>query len=155
MFKNIGKKIKILAIVIASIIIAIGVTFAIVTIIDGKIWAAILELVTSVIIAWFGNFTLYGFGEIIDKLTEIADNTKKISSNSNIDNLKQESNKVEETLISDNLTLFEKQKPIKTLNTVVDAKENSCPICNIEIEEGVSICPECGLDIQKRRELLN
>ena len=43
----------------------------------------------------------------------------------------------------------------KVDETQMENIQNFCPICKIELEEGVEICPKCGLDIKKRKELLS
>lgn len=93
MYKNIGRKIKgfaksICAIgIIASVIwgiffiinvalstevlngnVAIGIVISIIS--------AVLIITFGSLISWLGSLCLYGFGELIEKTAEIAENTK-------------------------------------------------------------------------------
>lgn len=85
MFSNIGKKIKGLAKFICWICIiafcALGVSVLIPAIRDnlgaGEIIKGVLIIVGGIIISWISVFFTYGFGELIDKTAEIAENTKK------------------------------------------------------------------------------
>lgn len=84
MFNNIGKKIKTLSKVIAWIGIIASLLYGITVIvigsatakISGTIGASIISGVLIIIIgclgSWIGSFLFYGFGELIDKTTEIA-----------------------------------------------------------------------------------
>lgn len=80
-YRNIGGKIKGLAkwtFIISTIAAEIG---GLVMLIEGIDYAeeliplALLTMVIGPIIMWISTWTLYGFGEIIDKLCEISRNT--------------------------------------------------------------------------------
>ena len=94
MFKNIGKKIKVLAKVlcwigiVCSIIIGLlvillgasgGVEVSEVPGVDvsvsgvGSIVAGVVIIVLGCLISWIGSFTTYGFGELIDNVKKIND----------------------------------------------------------------------------------
>jgi hypothetical protein len=82
MFDNIGKKIKILAKVITIIGFVISSVIPTILFIYGIINIDLLIIQTGAeilfwgcLFSWIGSFTLYGFGELIDKTTEIANNT--------------------------------------------------------------------------------
>ncbi|MCI6825275.1 MAG: hypothetical protein PUF84_02355 [Ruminococcus bromii] len=86
MFKNIGSKIKTLSKVVCwlgiIVSILIGLIFIVASVMSGNgmVYGIIIGLICIVggsIASWIGSFFTYGFGEIIDKLTEIANNTKK------------------------------------------------------------------------------
>lgn len=76
MYNNIGNKIKILAKVfcilgaIASVIGAICMFFN-----DAHILLCIIIAVAGSFFSWISTWLLYGFGEIIDKLCDIENNT--------------------------------------------------------------------------------
>ena len=78
MYDNIGNKIKILAKVtfvlgaIASVIGAVILFFN-----DTHILLCIITAVAGSLFSWISTWLLYGFGEIIDKLCDIEENTKK------------------------------------------------------------------------------
>lgn len=78
MYNNIGVKIKALAIstFIVEAIAAIigGIVLWIVT----KEWWCALILFFGPILAWVSSWLLYGFGELIDNVCKIADNTKTL-----------------------------------------------------------------------------
>ena len=85
MFTNIGKKIKILAMVVCWVGIAFSVISAIVTIVlaaqsyghlAGQLIAVgVVMLILGPLFSWIGSFVLYGFGELIDKTADIERNT--------------------------------------------------------------------------------
>ena len=86
MFKNIGSKIKTLSKVVCwlGIIVSVlvGIIFIAYSAVSGEnvvlgIITGVLCIICGSIASWIGSFFTYGFGEIIDKLTEIANNTKK------------------------------------------------------------------------------
>ena len=73
MFTNIGKKIKILAVVICVIMAVSSFIGGIVmiSIDDDLIGAGIATMILGPIGAWVGAFVLYGYGELIDKTSSI------------------------------------------------------------------------------------
>ena len=85
MYKNIGKKIKTLATVIFALD-AIGFFIGgIVLIVVGAdsrrggeeaILLGIAMMIVGPLFAWIASWMLYGFGELIDKTAEIAENTR-------------------------------------------------------------------------------
>ncbi len=77
MFKNIGKKIKGLAsgICIAGISISVIVGIIIMSFSeydDGMLLLGIIIMALGSLISWISSFCLYGYGELIDKTSEIA-----------------------------------------------------------------------------------
>ncbi len=75
MFENIGKKIKSLAKIVFVIEAAFLGFVGLVLMLDGN-GEGFLVLVAGVLGAWISGLFLYGFGEIIDKLTDIEKNTR-------------------------------------------------------------------------------
>ncbi len=75
MFENIGKKIKgfIAGIFWCEAIIAIGIGVLLAEETEG---ISILIAVGFILVAWISSWLIYGFGEIIDKLSEIEQNTR-------------------------------------------------------------------------------
>ena len=77
-YHDIGKKIKGLAKItfivesIASVIIGICTLIEM----DFDSLAPIAIIICGPFVAWVGSWLLYGFGEIIDKLSEIEKNTR-------------------------------------------------------------------------------
>ena len=102
MYHDIGGKIKGMAVFVA--IIGIIASFS-----GGMVWASIgsrdiTKFVTSVLIAavgclvsWISSLLIYGFGEIIDKLTEIEHNTqvKSARDTDGPDDIKSDADKYE------------------------------------------------------------
>lgn len=85
MFKNIGKKIKILALVLFWIQVAAYAITGLVFIIEGVdsrysgeefIFSGLLIMLLGPLVAWIGSFFTYGLGELIDKTAETARNTE-------------------------------------------------------------------------------
>lgn len=79
MFSNIGGKIKTLTTIICIIGIAISVISGItlIAINDDLALIGIAIMLVGSLSSWLSSFVLYGFGEIIDQLTEINHNTKR------------------------------------------------------------------------------
>ena len=77
MYENIGAKIKGLAKIIFFIGVIVTAIASIVFIINmGPI--GLILLIIGLIIAWVNSLLLYGFGELIDKVCEIAKNTQTV-----------------------------------------------------------------------------
>lgn len=78
MFRNIGKKIKVLALIIFIIETAAAVIAGIsmMAVDEFLIPSGFLVLVAGPVVAWISSWFMYGFGEIIDKLTAIEKNTR-------------------------------------------------------------------------------
>lgn len=78
MYDNIGGKIKGLAkaVFIVEAIAAVITGIALMAIDEDLILFGILTLILGPAIAWVSSWLLYGFGELIDKVCEIATNTK-------------------------------------------------------------------------------
>lgn len=89
MFKNIGKKIKTLAKVICWVGIICSMIGGVVMAVSGAsvvsndtasgvaaIAGGVLTAVLGALISWISSFMMLGFGEIVDKVDEIAENTR-------------------------------------------------------------------------------
>lgn len=80
LFDRIGEKMKTLATVITIIGISGTVLAGCALIIDYKaVLLGIVVIVVGILVSWISSWTLYGFGEIIEKLCEIAENTRNNS----------------------------------------------------------------------------
>ncbi|HRX14067.1 MAG TPA: hypothetical protein P5087_03525 [Eubacteriales bacterium] len=80
MFENIGGKIKTLAIIICWVGIVVSVIAAIVIIslsivnhITRDIYLGVGILIAGPLVSWIGSFFVYGFGELIEKVSNIED----------------------------------------------------------------------------------
>ncbi len=87
-YKNIGRKIKMLAKIefyigiIFSILFSAIIFFAAIKSENVSLCiTATIILIGGFLASWIGNFFIYGFGEIIDKLCEIENNTKSVEEN--------------------------------------------------------------------------
>lgn len=82
MYTDIGKKIKSWAKVVCiaeAIAAVIGALIMMFSAEDGIMMAiGLFLLVGGPVVAWVSSWLLYGFGEIIDKLTEIEENTRPV-----------------------------------------------------------------------------
>ena len=88
MFENIGRKIKVVALVIFGLGVAGSAVFGVYYVNMGRNllgWETTKSIIIfwSIIVAgfltsWFISMLLYGFGELIDTNQHIASNTKKI-----------------------------------------------------------------------------
>lgn len=89
MFQNIGKKIKTLAKVICWVGIICSIVGGVVMAISGvgilrydaasgvgAIVGGLLTAVLGALFSWIGSFMMLGFGEIVEKVNEIAENTR-------------------------------------------------------------------------------
>lgn len=92
MFTNVGKKIKILAVLLFALETIGSIIGAIALFAEGRdeeIIMGVILLFAGPLIALIGAWFLFGFGEIIDKLTDIERNTRgditKSTTQSNID----------------------------------------------------------------------
>ena len=86
MFENIGKKIKglvktifiiesVASVIIGIVILALSEEFNII---------GLLVMAGGILVAWLSSWLLYGYGEIIDKLTDIERNTRGAAGDSDV-----------------------------------------------------------------------
>ncbi len=89
MFQNIGKKIKTLAKVLCWIGIIVSIISGVVMVLSGAaamdydaasgvaaIVGGAMTAVLGTLFSWIGSFMMLGFGEIVEKVNEIAENTR-------------------------------------------------------------------------------
>ena len=83
MFENIGSKIKALAKVICWVGIILSLIIGIIMLASGGdvgSGVGLVVIIVGCLGSWIGSFFTYGFGELIEKTTEIAENTKSFNS---------------------------------------------------------------------------
>ncbi len=80
---NIGKKLKGFVKVIFGIEVVIALILGFVALEDSD-GLSLLYALIGILIAWLSTWFLYGFGEIIDKLTDIEKNTRNGSVKSDV-----------------------------------------------------------------------
>ena len=86
MFDNIGEKIKIFAKTVCWIGIVLSIVSGILLMGASGV-VGVLAIIIGSLASWIGSFTLYGFGELIEKTAEIAENTKKNNINDQLETL--------------------------------------------------------------------
>ena len=83
-FQNIGGKIKTLAVVTTIAGMVVSLIFGLLSIKNNSTSMGFLIIIIGFIISWISALLIYGFGELIDKTTEIANNTRKNTQEENI-----------------------------------------------------------------------
>lgn len=73
MFNNIGTKIKTVAKISCGIGIFISVIVGVILLLSVGFLEGLLTILVGCLLGWLSSICLYGFGELIDKVTEIAD----------------------------------------------------------------------------------
>lgn len=85
MFNDIANTLKVFSqlLLVVFIILSLVAFIAILAINDELLLVAVIVLIGGIVSALVGSSCLYGFGELIDKATEIAKNTQPASTDSN------------------------------------------------------------------------
>lgn len=78
MFRDIGVKIKILAVILTWLGIMGSVGGGIVLMMSDQLVIGILVALIGSLAAWLGSFLLYGFGELIANTTEIKEEMARL-----------------------------------------------------------------------------
>ena len=95
MFKNIGGKIKNLAVAITCIGIILSIVVGGVIISEGESTVGLLVMLVGFLASWISTFILYGFGQMVensDKLVAI----EKMKLDSRLDELESKADKADE-----------------------------------------------------------
>ena len=152
MYNNIGGKIKVLAKCIFVIDAIAMFVVGIVLLSEELIGAGLLTMFLGPVLAWVSSWLLYGFGELIDKASEIADNTAK-------------EDKQKEKSIKENKTPVAKVRKKPETNpqsfknvTVINTEEDTdyrdviCPVCkqtlSFDNETTLAVCPWCDTKLE-------
>lgn len=124
MFTNIGRKIKMLAKIICWGGIIASVIWGLVFMFDAySFLAGLIVAAVGALSSWIGSFLLYGFGELIDKTSEIASKLDGKSESADV------------PIKSD---LAPKYDP---------AAKYKCPECGEVFSHGAKNCPGCNKSI--------
>lgn len=83
MFNNIGGKIKTLTRVVCWIGIAASVIGGVVCMFDDEALLGLAVIVGGALASWVGSFVLYGFGELVENVTVIAELSAKADAEKN------------------------------------------------------------------------
>lgn len=150
MFDNIGGKIKKLAEIICGLGIVASIISGIVVmaIDEDMILIGLLIIALGCLLSWIGSFFTYGFGEIIEKLCEIENNTRTEKSNSVYQSVSQP---VQATANCTNAVI--RRWKCSKCGNIIDTEP--CPICSKKSDgsnavkvsaddEGSVTCPICN-----------
>lgn len=128
MFENVGKKIKTFAKVICWIGIIGSALWGIIYILSEGLYLediiiAVIIIAGGVLSSWISSLFIYGFGELIDKTTDIS---------GKLSNVKEE------------------EKPAPAASKYNADAEYKCPECGSKFKFGQEKCPGCGKKINWR-----
>lgn len=79
MFEKVGKKIKAVVVLVFGLETLASLIFGFIIMSEGEKYSVLIGLsivIGGPIVAWISSWLLYGYGEIIDKLTDIERNTR-------------------------------------------------------------------------------
>ena len=141
MYNNIGNKIKALAIFSAIIGIIGSIVAAIVLFCSKLILNGVLVLVGGVVLSWVATFALYGFGELLIKVTNIEESVKSIRNSGIVNENNDNGRKVSDP---ENKNQKSVAPEIQSKNNSSVTKGNECPFCYGKISNQDTICPNCG-----------
>ena len=167
LYFDIGKKIKNWAIWMAIIeaigSVITGIVFLCVYGIEDGWWGLIIS-VCGPVVAYVNTWLLYGFGELIDKACDIAENTNIISipAREEYEKNKQEEEKTRKEAIEE--AAKKRQEAIERARqeakanpnvgsfTVVDEKTIVCHSCNFvqSINRKTYWCSNCGVKFEEK-----
>ena len=147
MYNNIGEKIKTLVSFITKLGIAVSVFFGIIFMFLGARYAAtwIMLIVVIPLFLWISSFLLYGFGEMIDKLSAIEENTRggksKAKNNTNAPAKASNSNSKKNNSAFKEKAVFEDEyvdvvcpECGETMSFNKSEKNCQCPFCDCTFE---------------------
>ena len=144
MYDNIGTKIKDVAIAFCIIGIIASVVLGI-FLMDGAVIGGLLVMVIGSLFSWLSSFPLYGFGEMIDKLSAIEENTRggksKAKNNTNALAKASNSNSKKNNSAFKEKAVFEDEymdvvcpECGETLSFNKSEKNCQCPFCDCTFE---------------------
>ena len=139
MFKDIGKKIKVVAKVCTWIGIIGGAICGIVLLALDIIIAGIIVLIVAPIISWLSMFTLYGFGQLIDNSDIIVNLLSQPAQQIEQENAKK---KIKDSSIEDD----------EYINIACPQCHNSLSYHKYEFfQVDTLVCPYCSNEIQTKK----
>ncbi len=148
MYSNIGQKIKNFAEflticgIIASVIGAI-----VIWITTNLVWIGFLILACGIFISWAGSLTLYGFGELITKTTDIEQDLKRLQMLSVEQNTKRNDEQFIMTMKQIHREIISEYEELEYKEHDIDEnipQADECPYCFAKINENDTECPNCG-----------
>lgn len=126
MYKNIGAKIKVLAVVIAILGIVFSISYGLLLISDnGQMLTSILIIILGSLASWVGSFVLFSWGEVVEnvkKQTEIQKETAQI-----VNDYICKQNDTKANVVVSKIESVEKtnQPSVKTLEQYIQETENN------------------------------
>ena len=141
MYDNIGSKIKGLAKAIFIVEAILSIIISITLLIETEQAAYSIFLFLGPILSWISSWLIYGFGEIIDKLCNIEQNSEAIMKLTKSPQNNNRTNNVDKT------TMPKKAVAKKEITIIVN-----CPECDQELFFDSNLsnveCPYCGCSIE-------
>ena len=142
MFNNIGRKIKTLAAVICWITILAFFILGIVLVSKGGdrnhygyVISGLILMFAGPIVGWLGSCLLYGYGELIDKTQETAQNTRQLLRFCGQPDGNGKSG--------------EENTPLQEASPA--APGHTCAYCGANLSDGARFCPMCGFENSVRK----
>lgn len=153
MFKNIGEKIKTLAIACTIIGCILSLAGAIYCWATGIVFLGFIILILGCLFSWVGSFVLYGFGELITQTTNIAKGNQRMQMLSIYKNSEESNNIAKETIEEIQSEViedyeYEKHGYIDELDKINKPKKDECPSCFNKISSEDKECPYCGYKLK-------
>ena len=135
MYKNISGKIKVLAQIIFVLGAIVSIIWGILVCLTNDVMIGLLFLIVGTLISWISTFSLYGFGELIEKVCSIEEKMNSSAFNKKV----QKETKAFEICTDD----YKKNTVVEDKNEyVVVGHKWTCLNCGEIISE--DICPYCG-----------
>ena len=160
LFDNIGGKIKKLVVIIFAIMVVcfLCVGIALCTSSRGGTLPGVLVMICGPIISWISSWLLYAFGDLVENISDNAENTREIlellrnnSQNSVLPHVhtaaNQASNGINPSGISPHSTVA---KPVTKENAAIEQARH-----DRFAKSGINtvVCPHCGLEQPTTRKL--
>lgn len=155
MFNNIGEKIKSLAIFITIIGMVCSIVVGIVCIVKGILLAGLIIIFGGGVLSWVGTFIIYGFGELICKTTEIAENTKKQSALAVAEAVEKSDlpqnndSRVAMKTLKQQIIAQSVNEGLEKIDEENIPLPDECPNCFAKIKPEDKECPNCGYELKK------
>lgn len=133
MYENIASKIKGLATgtFLVETILSVIAAVAIMATDEDMILFGLLVLIIGPLVAWLSTLVLYGFGELIEKVCEIARNTAPAKS----ETTSEANNQTSTDAAASTSAPASQATPIK---------HYKCPKCGTHVTDEMPTCPTCG-----------
>lgn len=153
MFRNIGEKIKILAIVCTVLGCLLSVAIAIVCWCTKNILAGFIVIIGGCLLSWIGTFLLYGFGELISQTTKVAkgvQNMQILSVYQNSDEPDQLTKEKVEEIQNEVINECDSggQEYVDEFEAINKPNSDECPSCFCKISPEDEECPNCGYKLK-------